>query len=342
MPSHNAAILTTAGKSLQVSERQTPSPSPHEVLISVKAVALNPVDRFQRDTGSMINSFPTVLGSDIAGTILSSGSAVKNSDLVPGTRVTAFASTFFEGGNANYGAFQEQVVVPFSAVCPLPASMEFNEAAMLPMAVQTAWSGYWTIGIPFNMKLEPEEKVGILIWGGASSVGSAAVQIAKSMGYKVYATASEKHHAYLRTLGASECFEYKDKDVVRKIVESVKKDGFLMDRCYCAANGALEQCAGVLRETKGKDLAKIANAPRLPENWKNDEEVEAKFVSPPENIEGRNGHFEIVFNKWLKKKLASGEFVASPKMQLMAGGLDAVNAGLDEIPIPFIRAFQTR
>lgn len=279
----------------------------------------------------MINSFPTVLGSDMAGTILSVGSAVKNSDLVPGTRVTAFASAFFEGGNANYGAFQGKVIVPSSAVCPLPALTSFTEAAMLPMAVETAWSGYWTIGMSFDMKVKPEEKRGILVWGGASSVGSAAVQIAKSMGYKVFVTASEKHHAYIKTLGASECFDYKDKDVVGRIVESAKKGGFVVDRCYCAANGALEQCAEVLRKTKGKDLAKIANAPRLPENWKNDGEVEAKFVSPPGDVEGRNEHFEIVFNKWLKEKLASGEFVPSPKMQLMTGGLGGVNAGLNEL-----------
>lgn len=76
---HNAAILLQKGGPLSVEKRATPEPGPNEVLIEVKAVALNPVDYAQRDLGMPpVPIYPAVIGSDAAGVVVKVGSNVPN------------------------------------------------------------------------------------------------------------------------------------------------------------------------------------------------------------------------------------------------------------------------
>ena len=70
---HNAAVLNKKGANLELSKRQTPNPGPNEVLIKVNSIAINPVDHIQQSNGFHIDSYPAVLGFDIAGTIHSIG-----------------------------------------------------------------------------------------------------------------------------------------------------------------------------------------------------------------------------------------------------------------------------
>jgi NADPH:quinone reductase-like Zn-dependent oxidoreductase len=73
---HLAAIVPSMGVPLEIIQRPTPTPGPNDVLIEVHSLALNPVDYFQRDSGFFINgNYPTFIGSDVAGTIISTGSS---------------------------------------------------------------------------------------------------------------------------------------------------------------------------------------------------------------------------------------------------------------------------
>jgi len=328
---HLATILPSKGAEFEVTHRPTPTPGPNELLIEVKSIALNPVDYYQREHGFSIADYPAILGSDVAGIIISAGSSVTAEDLKPGTRVAAFASCFYEKGAPDYGAFQTRVIVPAANAVPLPHGISFNEASLLPMSVETAWAGWYSIGLARDTKYTAADKKGLLVWGGASSVGSAAVQIAKSMGFIVYATASEKHHEYLKKLGASRVFDYKSENVVGQIIKAAKEDGVTIQTGCDAVRGALEQCMEVLKELKGEGMAKLASAPRLPEDFPKVDGVEVKFIGAPADAEERTEHFHFVFNVWLKEKLANGEFVPSPKVQVIQGGLEAVNKGLDEL-----------
>ncbi|KAK9241917.1 hypothetical protein V1506DRAFT_509962 [Lipomyces tetrasporus] len=233
----------------------------------------------------------------------------------PGTRVAAFASCFYEGGAPDYGAFQQRVLVPASNVVPLPHGVSFNEASLLPMAVMVA-------------KYTPADKIGVLIWGCASSVGSASVQTAKSMGFIVYTTASEKHHEYLKSLGASKVFDYKSENVEEAIVKAAKEDGLTLQVCFDAV-GQLKSCMDILRALTGGETAKLASAPRVPEDAPKVEGVEPKFIMPPKREKERTEFFHHVFRVWLKEKLANGEFVPSPKVQVLKGGLGAIQNWLD-------------
>lgn len=221
------------------------------------------------------------------------------------------------------------MLVPAVNAVPLPQGMSFNEASLLPMAVTTAWAGWYSIGLPRETAYTAADKKGMLVWGGASSVGSAAVQVAKLMGFRVYTTASKKHHEYLKGLGASKVFDYKDEHVVKQIVEAVKEDGVTVQMGYDAA-GQLADCLEILRVLKGEGTAKLASAVPLKDPPKV-EGVEVKFVMAPEDEKKREEHFHFVFRVWLKEKLEKGEFVPSPRIRVVEGGLMAAQKALDEL-----------
>lgn len=326
---HLAAILRSKGSPLEVTHRPTPTPGPKELLIEVKSIALNPIDWYQREAGFAIASYPAIIGSDIAGTVLSTGSSVPSDAPEPGTRVAAFAPCFYAKGAPDYGAFQTRVLVPAANAVPLPQGMSFNEASLLPMAVATAWGGWHVIGVPRNAAYTAADKKGMLVWGGASSIGSAAVQIAKLLGFHVYVTASEKHHEYMKSLGASKVFDYRGEGVVESIVKAAKEDGVTLQMGFDAV-GQLQSCLDILKEFKGDSVAKLASAVPLSKDSPKVEGVEVKFVAAPDDEEERQETFHFMFGVWLKEKLAKGEFVPSPKIRVIEGGLEAANKGLDE------------
>ncbi|KAJ1561151.1 hypothetical protein HK096_005803, partial [Nowakowskiella sp. JEL0078] len=334
---HLAAILPSRGGTLKITHRPTPTPGPNELLIEVKSIALNPIDRYQREYGfPPLNypKYPVILGSDIAGVVISVGASVSADAPKPGTHVAAFATSFFEQGDLDYGAFQTRVLVRAEHVVPLPQGLGFNEASLLPMAVQTVWSGLYNIGLTRDTKYTAADKNGILIWGAAGSVGSVAVQIAKSMGFIVYATASKKHDDYLKGLGASKVFDYNDKNVVANIVEAAKQDGVKVQIAFLAT-GQLNLCMQALKALKGEGISKIVSAPfsfnlfwwRL-FPWR---DLQVQFLVTPTDKEERLELFRFVFGVWLKEKLENGEFVPSPQPRVIGGGLQALQKAFDEL-----------
>ena len=328
---HLAAILPSKGSRLEVTHRSTPTPGPTELLVAVKAVALNPIDVYQRDFGfPPITHYPAVLGSDVAGTVISAGSTVSSDAPKPGTRVAAFAPCFFVQGAPDYGALQTRVLVPAENAVALPNGMSFQEASLLPMAVLTTWSGWSSIGLPRDTSYKPADKKGMLVWGGAGSVGSAAVQVARIMGFRVYVTASERHHEYLKGLGASRLFDYKDENVVESVVKAAKEDGVTIRIGYDAA-GQLQDCLDILNEFEEEEPARLASAVPLSKDSPKGEGVEVRFVEAPNDERERSEHFHFVFGVWLKEKLEKGEFVPSPKVKLIDGGLESANKALDEL-----------
>jgi hypothetical protein len=101
------------------------------------------------------------------------------------------------------------------------------------MAVATAWAGWYTIGVPRDTAYRAANKKGMLVWGGASSIGSTKLSI--------YTTASEKHHEYLKGLGASKVFDYRGEYVVESIAEAAKEDGVTVQMGFDAVD-ELKSC----------------------------------------------------------------------------------------------------
>jgi NADPH:quinone reductase-like Zn-dependent oxidoreductase len=334
---HTAAILRGRGKFFEVTKRPTPTPGLYEVLIEAKAVAINPIDHIQQSKGFRIARYPAVLGSDVAGVVSAIGDGVL--DFKIGDRVTAFAPAFFMKGSPNYGAFQEKVVIPEQYVTSIPISISYNEAAMLPLAVSTSWHAFLNLGIRRDVVYRMSDKKAILIWSVASSVGSAALQIAKSLGFYVYATASATHHAYLQQLGNGpgivKLFDYHDPELITKISKEAEEDGVFIELAILA-NGSLKDCMKVIAKAKGRSetIAMIASIPwSMKLLWWKIKPVWGKaaviFVEPKGNEAEKKESYEFIFNTWLKLKLADGGIVPSPRPFVIRGGIASIQQGVE-------------
>ncbi|KAJ5427863.1 hypothetical protein N7491_008305 [Penicillium cf. griseofulvum] len=301
------------GGPLSLGKRPTPEPGPNDVLIEVKAVALNPCDHFQRDYGMPpVPIYPAIIGSDTAGIVTKLGSNITTAP-GPGSRVIAFASSFYQNGSPDHGSFQQYTLAQSEAVIPLPESLSFEEGAVFPLAVLTALTAWTTIGIPLDTKYTPADKQAVLIWGASSSVGTFAVQSAKTLGFTVYATASPKHHDLVKKIGADAVFDYRASDVVSQIVRAVKKDSVKLNTAHCVVDGALQPTLDILKETKGDAPAKIT------------------FNFPSMDEVARSRHINEVFNGWLKPGLESGKVIPTPNIQIEGGGLGGIHAALDKL-----------
>lgn len=330
-PTHAAAILPQKGGPFIVAERNTPEPGPNELLIEVKAVALNPVDYYQRDVGfPPVPIYPTVIGSDVAGIVAKVGPGV-STDLAPSTRVIAFASSFYQNGSPDYGAFQKYVLAQSEAVVALPSNLSFEQGAVFPMAVLAGLTAWTTIGISLDTRYTPQDKQAVLIWGGASSVGTVAVQSAKLLGFTVYVTASTRNHEYMKKLGAHAVFDYKDSDVVSQIVRQAQKDGVRLNTAHCVVQESLQPTLDVLMETKGDAPAKVAHSPPLPQDHPTLDNTTILFNFPPAEKTARDKHIYQCFNGWLAKGLQLSTVVPSPAIQVEAGGLEGLNSALDKL-----------
>nr|A0A8K1AWG4.1 RecName: Full=Trans-enoyl reductase tndF; AltName: Full=Talaronoid C biosynthesis cluster protein F [Aspergillus flavipes]QVR97765.1 TndF [Aspergillus flavipes] len=328
---HQAAILPQPGGPLSVGMRPTPKPGPNDVLIEVKAVALNPCDYYQRDYGMPpVLIYPAVLGSDTAGVVVKLGSNVTTVP-GPGSRVIAFASSFYQGGSPDHGAFQTYTLAQSEGVIPLPDSLSFEEGAVFPLAVLTALTAWTTIGMRLDTRYSPVDQQAVLIWGASSSVGSFAVQSAKTLGFTIYATASPEHHDLVKTLGADAVFDYKAGDVVSQIVSAVRRDGVQLHTAHCVVDGALQPTLDILKETKGDAPAKVAHSPVLPEGHPTLDNTQIIFNFPSLDEVARSKHMKEVFHGWLNLSLQTGEIVSSPNIQVENGGLSAVHAALDKL-----------
>ncbi|WP_420556582.1 NAD(P)H-quinone oxidoreductase [Roseovarius sp.] len=178
---------------LQARDIPVPRPGPGEVLIRVAAAGVNRPDLRQRKGGYPPPPGVTeVLGLEVAGEVVSCGDDVLS--FAVGDKVVALVAG---------GGYAEYCVAPAPQVLPWPSGLSAVEAASLPETYFTVWTNLFRIG-----RLAEGETV--LIHGGASGIGTTAIQIARAMGATVYATAGtdEKCQA-CRDLGATDAINYK-------------------------------------------------------------------------------------------------------------------------------------
>lgn len=183
-----AVVFTTYGDAdvLHTVDADAADPGPDQVRVGIKAAGVQPFDCLFRSGAVrqwMPASFPQRLGNEFAGVI----------DAV-GDGVTALSIGEEVLGWATIACYAEHVVVGVEDLVGKPASMQWAQAGVLSASGQTA--------VTAVRLLDVGEGDTFLIHAGAGGVGSFAVQIARSRGAIVIATASEPNHDYLRSLGA--------------------------------------------------------------------------------------------------------------------------------------------
>lgn len=190
------AVKSVVGQPLVLHEIEKPSPGPGQVLIKVHAAGVNRPDLVQR-AGKYPPppGAPDTLGLEVAGVIEATGPDVtrwkggeKVCALVPG------------GGYAEYAIAHE------GSAMPLPEPLSFVEAAGLPETMLTVWNNVF-----YMSRLQPGEA--FLVHGGASGIGTTAIQLASAWGATVYATAGTDEKCRLcESLGAKQAINYRTDD----------------------------------------------------------------------------------------------------------------------------------
>ena len=214
-----------------------PEISGQEVLIEVRAAAVNHLDIFlRRGLPGILLPLPHVPGSDAAGIVREPGPDV-DPRLAVGTRVVVnpgiscgrceFCTAGFGGqcetyrivGEHTQGSYAELLKVPADNLLPIPDDMSFEEAAASPLVFMTAWSMMVTKG-----RIRPGEDV--LVLAAGSGVGTAAIQIARLVGCRVFAAAgSDAKLERARELGAEVLINYRREAFDRVVREHTGKRG---------------------------------------------------------------------------------------------------------------------
>jgi NADPH:quinone reductase-like Zn-dependent oxidoreductase len=267
-PTMKAVVAHEYGAPEVLKFEQVPRPEPNEdeALVRVVASGVNPADpltlsgKYAREFGTHL---PLIPGYEIAGVVEKTGANVTK--LKVGDAVYGYPT--FGGGWADYVSVKER------EVARKPKSLNFVEAAAVPMGALTAWQALVDVA-----KLQPGQT--ILIHGGSGGVGGFAIQIAKARGARVIATASTANQDLLKQLGADVTVDYtktkfedvaKDVDAVLDPVGKetlarsygvVKKGGILMSLVALPDKAELQKRgihgAAISVHPDAEDLAEIA------------------------------------------------------------------------------------
>ncbi|MDS4039685.1 MAG: NAD(P)H-quinone oxidoreductase [Candidatus Competibacter sp.] len=194
---------------LAPTRRPVPQPAPGEVLIQVATAGVNRPDCLQRQGG-----YPPppgasdIPGLEVAGTIAALGEGV--TDWRIGDEVCALLTG---------GGYAEYCTAPAPQCLPIPGGLNLQQAAALPETFFTVWSNVFD-----RARLQPGET--LLIHGGTSGIGTTAIQLAKALGSRVFATVggADKVRACL-DLGAERVINYREEDFVQVIKEITRNRG---------------------------------------------------------------------------------------------------------------------
>ncbi|KAF8981042.1 hypothetical protein BGZ52_003343 [Haplosporangium bisporale] len=253
LPSTQKAVALPA-KRTPLIEITTPvqPPAAGEVVVHVQWTAASPLDLHRSDGGLLISSYPALQGGGgAAGTIVAIGSGGDLKGLQVGDRVSAFA--FHGDKEANQ---QEYITIPAYLASKIPDGIPLQAAVTVPVNLVTVFHSVTAdleLELPWPIQQNWQPKAAnkpILVWGASSSVGIFAIQVLRHWRYtNVLAVSSGSHHTYLKSLGATACFDYRKTDVVDKILDYLKdedepKAPYILD-CIGSLNGTLEPLAKI-------------------------------------------------------------------------------------------------
>jgi NADPH:quinone reductase-like Zn-dependent oxidoreductase len=358
MPKNVAAWLVAKHALLQVKEAPYPEPGAGEIVVRNHAVGINPVDWMKPYIGNLMSSwikYPFILGFDLAGEVVAVGSGV--ADVKVGDRVLAMATGAAKQRNrAAESAFQTYTIVLPRLTTVIPDHVSYVEAAVVPLGLTTAACGLFqsdllALKLPSaNVKARDEW---VIVWGGATSVGSNAIQLAVAAGYGVVATASPRNFEYVKSLGAAYAFDYKSKEVVSDIVAVLRGKelvgalaigaGSVLDcldilpHCQgrkfianCSANVPFESISKGQRITLSVILKLLLTRLRASAETRRRSRrhgITAKFFDASSVIDNEIG--PAIYRDYLGQALAAGRFRPAPPPTVVGHGLEAIQAALD-------------
>ncbi|MFF0371237.1 NAD(P)H-quinone oxidoreductase [Micromonospora sp. NPDC005087] len=198
------AITVTSDGALEWAEVDTPKPGTNDVLIRVAASALNRADVLQRR-----GLYPPPAGASQVLGLECAGEIVEVGESVSAHRIGEQVCALLDGGG-----YAEYVSVDETLTLPVPEGMSVAVAAALPEVAATVWSNLVMVG-------QAQPGTTILVHGGASGIGTTAIQAAAALGCRVFATAGTgaKTKACIE-LGAEDAWDYRQEDLPSLVLQS--------------------------------------------------------------------------------------------------------------------------
>ena len=350
MPTNTAAWIGAKRAKLDVKPAPYTPPRDNEIVIKNHAVAINPLDWIIQVAGNFLYTwlkYPFVLGSDLAGEVVEVGNAVTRFKV--GDRVLGHAvGTDKKRNSAAEGAFQTYTVVLAHMAAPIPNTLSYENAVVLPLALSTAACGLFQkdhLALQYPSATPKPTGETLLVWGGSTSVGSNAIQLAVAAGYEVITTASPRNFDYVKKLGASQVFDYNSQSVVQDIIEAFK--GKTIAGAIAIGTGSAEPCLDIVHACKGHKFVSMASTPISFEKHPPLPLVMLQFVSFSVSllVKSRLRHIgtkfingdtlmdnevsKIIYEDFLPQALADGRYVAAPDPYVVGKGLEYVQTGFD-------------
>lgn len=354
MSRNKGAYQPSQGASaLEVRDGTQPQPGSGQIVIRNHAVAINPVDMWIQSRGNIMYTwlkYPFVIGYDMAGEVAQVGKDVKHFKV--GDRVLALSrAADQEINDSAHGAFQEYAVAYKDLTTPIPESLEYEQAATLPLGVATALTALFDDSqLGLQPPKEPRQKATgetVIIWGGSTSVGCNAIQLAVAAGYEVFSTASPRNHEMLRKLGATKVWDYNSNTVDEHMVSALK--GKKLVGAISIGAGAADKCISIVDKCQGRKFVSMVTFP-VPQgdiqsfvllrtvvpfllamiSFKVRSIVKGfkyNFVAIGSSI--KNGVAQQIFTDYLPKALEAGTFVPSPEPEVVGHGLENVQVAFE-------------
>ncbi len=336
MPYENQALwLASRGAKLTVGVAPYTSPADDEVVVRVRAVAVNPVDAIPGIAYRLILpwlTFPCVIGGDVAGQVVEVGKKVTR--LAPGDRVLGLALGLERSHNrAAEGAFQHYTVLKQHMVSPIPDDLSFERAAVLPMALATAATGLFQnehLALPLPTLEAPERADTVLVWGGSSSVGSNAIQLSRCAGYRVITTASPHNFDYVRSLGAHAVVDYHSHTAIDELVEVI--GDFPLRGILAVTRGSVVPSVRVAKRIGGATRIAAAQPALVTRLELLRPYLRGVSVSPIWGGALKNNNVGPgIFVDFLPAALSAGTYQAAPEAAIVGDGLGQIPVAIDRL-----------
>ncbi|WP_055076436.1 zinc-binding alcohol dehydrogenase family protein [Pseudanabaena sp. 'Roaring Creek'] len=357
MPSNTAAWLLTNRADIEVESAPYTPARENEIVIKNHAVSINPIDWITQRAGELIFSwikYPFILGSDLAGEVVEVGKNVSRFKV--GQRVLGHAVGTDPNRNSSAeGAFQKYTVVLENMAAPIPSNMSYESAVVLPLGLSTAACGLFQkdhLALEYPSLLAKPTGNTLLVWGGSTSVGSNAIQLAIAAGYEVITTSSPRNFDYVKKLGASQVFDYNSKTVVKDVIQAFK--GKTIAGALAIGSGSAEACLDIVHACNGNKFVSMATFPISFQKLTKGSNIRLHFLLQlpkilwfgismlvksrirrirTKSIFGsslmNNEVSRVIYEDFLPKALEEGKFVAAPNPFVVGTGLEYIQAGLD-------------
>lgn len=342
---------------LEVKSAPYTRPGKNEIVVRARAIAINPVDGAKQAMGDMMMEwikYPFILGDDVAGEVVEVGPLV--SRFQPGDRVVGHAVSIDKRSNrACEGAFQEFVVLRDNLVSPIPDDLSFERACVLPLCLSTAACGLFMqdyLGLPHPSVKTQKHSAGqtLVVWGGSTSLGANAIQLAVAAGYEVITTASPKNFAYVQKLGATKAFDYRSATAASDIIAALK--GKKCAGAIAIGDGSMEACIEIIAASDGRKFISQASLPQPEQSppkgmslvsfiagflWFSVSTffqckmkgIKYKFIWGDDLMANEVG--SAIYEHFLPEALKSGKYVTAPEPHVIGHGLEHIQEAMDVV-----------